>query len=211
MIARSNFGSPVTFGCWFRGAAGLVVGGVDVVLAWRERVRILGLSRKSVHFEEAPCAGREAAVAAHAALENAAGEHILRAQLVLYCAVGGDAQPVTHSLDGAKGPARPAGGLVADVTDVRALRPVLPSIEVFGDRGFELRVIDPGIRFHFSTLRKGSHERLDLPERQAVKAPIYASRPAAGGTVDLLHKAVCHRILVLFHLLHWQCTCCRQH
>jgi len=29
----------------------------------------------------------------HAALENAAGEHILRAQLVLYCAVGGDAQP----------------------------------------------------------------------------------------------------------------------
>ena len=72
MVARSLVFNLVALGGGLRRATGLVVRSVDMMLAGREGVRILGFSGEAVHFEEAPGAGGVAALATHAALQEAA-------------------------------------------------------------------------------------------------------------------------------------------
>jgi len=58
-------------------ATRLVVSAVGVVLARRERVRVLVFSSEAVPFEEVPGTGWETSIAAHAAGDQAARQHVL--------------------------------------------------------------------------------------------------------------------------------------
>ena len=80
----------------------------------------------------------------------------------MYSTIRGDADPITHRLHPAKSPAAAASRLIANVRNVRALRPGGSSVE--GCRHLEVFHLIVGLEVRLSLLglRKSTHESFDV-------------------------------------------------
>mmetsp|Transcript_30521 Transcript_30521/g.81411 ORF Transcript_30521/g.81411 Transcript_30521/m.81411 type:complete len:243 (+) Transcript_30521:494-1222(+) len=175
--------SLIALGSRLAWPAGLKVRGVDVVLTRREDIRVLLFRCQAMAFEKMPCPSRETTVAAIPALKVTARKHILRRQLAGICSIACNANSVRHSLNSTERPARPASGLISDVSNARAVRPSCAGIKL--RRNCQVLVMI-GRRSLLTTLQ-GSHQCLNISNAHHFESRVASSLPTNLLGVDEVH------------------------
>lgn len=180
----------LALGSGLRGSAGLVFSG-GVVVALGEGVRLAPFggvvepsSDESGSVEVVPCAGRIASVAALSAGDTAAGEEVFSGDSDLEFLSAGNADTVTHGLNGSECPAGSTGALVSDLLDGLAVGPGISGEELLGDVLEGLDILE--WQFEVFWGLESTHQVLDLLVIHTIKVVVVASLPGGLEAVDVV-------------------------